>query len=1280
MADTVSLREYLDELNRLLENESPTEVVSHCRYILQHFPQNVETYRLLGKALLQKGHQEGVQEYLEEAAEVFLRVLSVLPNDPITHLGLSEIRERDGDLDRAIWHLERAYEQLPGNTLLQGALHDLYARRDGEDRVPDKVQLTRSGLARQFANSNLYEQALIELRAAIEQDPQRTDLHVLLAEILWESGHPVEAAETAVQVLKKLPNNITANRIMASLWLDYERPTDAQMFLDRLEALDPYEAARLIQPEGDAPDPNRLARLDYNAKATAELSAETPSWVHDLDDFGESAAMEDLFLAPSEAVSEEAGLPHGPDRIDTDAVFGMPYSAGEQDAWMGQPATGAELPDWFGGMNWDAGAEQAAPPSLDEWPLPEQAAIPGEPPAEDELPDWFAEMSGMLPDEQTPAESSGWPEPSAEADLQAASADWLLDADETGESEALPPWDAPLDDSTPVWTSRDPGAMAPDAFPPPDDEAPADDGLAPDWLTEDEQAEPESADRAVAEESPVIDAQDTSADDWLAALDVAAETAPGTGELAPDWMAEETPRTVPAESDQVPGDEQPASAEDWFDVLREVAGEDLLPAETGPEDVGSWLAGDEVLPEDAVAEDEIARGFSDYLSEVRETRQTGDLPEPNDVIEDEAPEWAALADVAAALAAQEMLPDEAVPVSEEDQGAEEWRGASAPDADVAEITGAGAETAPDWWAALADESPASDELAEDILPEDYDESIGEEETLGEPTGGIGASPEWMTEPEYDFFAPTPQADISGTLQPAEDWPSMPDELEASADADDGEAEPGGLPWLETAPAATDDDWLRSFALEQAENEPQPDAEPDVAPEEVEAAADWRDEAQGVVGVAAEAVEEAEAWLTDASEAEPVTEAVADWQNEAQGVVEVAADTAEEAEAWLADASEAEPVTEAVADWQDEAQGVAEEAADTAEEAEAWLAGASEAEPLAEEDYQPIGEVPDDRETVGELEPAGTDELETRPAAAPETADPAWMADIEPLETPETGEAERVAGEAFSLDMDEENASYGSADDTGVLQPDEVPDWMMAFTDEDLAEAGLPAELDEAGWDTLSEEATEAGSDEVQPTNEQLADLAFDEAEYAASDDEGFSEAGDGPATLEGEVETSEGAIPEWLMAITSSESDKLDDGLFDEAEQYSQTAEETGVLQPSTTPDWLMSISETSSADVELEEPETGFDEFAQPDDLAHTNVAESGTGLAELEDSDEFAEAEPDEDVPADFSFDDQPPAWLRRPKESDLAGPQAAPQDRASELPEWLRDVMEEDDDSIE
>ena len=50
-----TLRAYLDELNLLLEQEALEEVIGHCRHILQHFPKNVETYRLLGRALLEKG-------------------------------------------------------------------------------------------------------------------------------------------------------------------------------------------------------------------------------------------------------------------------------------------------------------------------------------------------------------------------------------------------------------------------------------------------------------------------------------------------------------------------------------------------------------------------------------------------------------------------------------------------------------------------------------------------------------------------------------------------------------------------------------------------------------------------------------------------------------------------------------------------------------------------------------------------------------------------------------------------------------------------------------------------------------------------------------------------------------------------------------------------------------------------------------------------------------------------------------------------------------------------
>src|SRR5438045_6213239 len=97
-----TLRAYLDELNLLLEQEALEEVIGHCRHILQHFPKNVETYRLLGRALLEKGRHA-------EAANVFERVLSSVPDDFVSHLGLSSVSEEQQKMPAAIWHLESAY-------------------------------------------------------------------------------------------------------------------------------------------------------------------------------------------------------------------------------------------------------------------------------------------------------------------------------------------------------------------------------------------------------------------------------------------------------------------------------------------------------------------------------------------------------------------------------------------------------------------------------------------------------------------------------------------------------------------------------------------------------------------------------------------------------------------------------------------------------------------------------------------------------------------------------------------------------------------------------------------------------------------------------------------------------------------------------------------------------------------------------------------------------------------------------------------------------------------
>ncbi|HLY28367.1 MAG TPA: tetratricopeptide repeat protein, partial [Aggregatilineales bacterium] len=228
-----TLRAYLDELKLLLEQEALEEVMGHCRHILQHFPKNVETYRILGRALLEKNRHQ-------EAGDVFERVLSAVPDDFVSHLGLSAVSEAVGQIPRAIWHLERAHEQEPNNTALRDELKRLYERQDGA--APERLQMTLGGLAYTYYRSKLYEQAVTELKHALDQMPDRGDLLVLLANAYWDTERPVEAAETALQLLGILPNSLQGNRIVAAVWLKAGRPSDAAPFVSRLEQLDPYLA------------------------------------------------------------------------------------------------------------------------------------------------------------------------------------------------------------------------------------------------------------------------------------------------------------------------------------------------------------------------------------------------------------------------------------------------------------------------------------------------------------------------------------------------------------------------------------------------------------------------------------------------------------------------------------------------------------------------------------------------------------------------------------------------------------------------------------------------------------------------------------------------------------------------------------------------------------------------------------------------------------------------------------------------------------------------------
>ena len=215
----ISLRSYTQDIERMVESGRTEEAIAHCRNILQTYPKCVDVYRLLGKAYLES-------QRFGDAADIFQRVLSSIPEDFVSHVGMSLIREDEGNLDEAIWHMERAFEIQPSNGAIQDELRRLYGKRDGVE--PPKIRLTRGALARMYYKGELYPQAIAELRAALNEDANRLDLRMLLASVHYKAGQSMEAAEKASDLLSKLPNCLEANFLLAQALAGTERDDEVK--------------------------------------------------------------------------------------------------------------------------------------------------------------------------------------------------------------------------------------------------------------------------------------------------------------------------------------------------------------------------------------------------------------------------------------------------------------------------------------------------------------------------------------------------------------------------------------------------------------------------------------------------------------------------------------------------------------------------------------------------------------------------------------------------------------------------------------------------------------------------------------------------------------------------------------------------------------------------------------------------------------------------------------------------------------------------------------------
>jgi hypothetical protein len=430
----ISLREYLAGMDDLLNRGASDEVIHHCRQILQYFPQNVAAYRFLGRALLDAARWQ-------EAGEVLRRVLGVYPDDYIAHVGLSEVYQKTQDFDSAVWHLERAFELQPNNQTLITELRELYRQHRRQDL--EKLQLTTGAVARQYIRNGLYEQAISALTQSLSQSPERVDLRLLLAETLWDGGSDIEAAETAAEILRTLPNCLAANRILTELWLQADRPSDAQRYLSRIESVDPYAALEIAQGQPVPDNVFVLDALDYRSIERRRQEVNSPDWLQDLGEIDSNDLGFDSQPSQPSRRSENFGDWMGAatagavastssDLFDFDADNDL--STALPDDWLTSSDTSAaddEVPDFFGAFDDEQGQDEqhtGFTGMLAALNQPETDAP--DTPAEDDIADIFADLDndGTFSDSTIKASADVMP-------------DWLREA-------APPDLDAPL--STPA--------------------------------------------------------------------------------------------------------------------------------------------------------------------------------------------------------------------------------------------------------------------------------------------------------------------------------------------------------------------------------------------------------------------------------------------------------------------------------------------------------------------------------------------------------------------------------------------------------------------------------------------------------------------------------------------------------------------------------------------------------------------------------------------------------------------------------------------------------------
>ena len=1189
---TISLQNYLNQIDELIEESKLDEAIAHCRHILMFYPRNIAVYKLMGKAHLELRNHD-------DAIDLFQRVLSADPNDLVSHIALSMIYKERGEAELSLWHLERAFEIEPYNEAIREELRLLYIRFN--DEVPQRLPLTPGAVARLYIKGELYQQAVQTLEPVVADVQDRLDLEVLLAEALWQGrdDQRIDAEKVCLNVLERLPNSVVANSILASIWLRTGRIGESQKYLARVQDLACLDhkslnsetpVGRAFLTDGalalpqeitlqwleDMPVPKQvqLSSADWMSEMDMAVTGETTEAEGEVVEEGESGmhSYDWMMDVEDDALSDEAAGPVMTDWFSDEAVQ-------QVDSQM--PAAEAEeVPDWLGDLSDEPPSDGVDYSFLDSetgmadrdgsvgtnWFTDEAIDAANDTMVDSDVPDWLAglddEGSETAVSDKSPTVDEEPVELESGQDVLSQMPDWLAT-----ETDELTPLDAGADEDSPDWL----GDSLDEELEPIQMNA----YEADNWLED----EPDEAGADMMKETE----PDGSEDDFDF-LNISSED-----DGDEDWLSELDDKTAEDEAKQASFDADDDADEDWLAQLDSddadsevemVVEEDNSSANL----VSDWLAdSSEAMDEEASVETAVSDpGFTDWLNDVEEIAET---PEQQEEAVESVTSWLSDLDDDDGLEDLSAADASIIPSEPDDDWLNETTILQTETEDTA------AESMTSWLADLEEdgaedqESDVSITSAEEELDDDWLQDTNLLEDVGglaAATAAVGVS-DWLSDEEDEetkadsSASPEAEEDLFAQLEAESDDNAEIGDLQLEDEAD----EPAESDWLSSLPESSDrsavagelgSDWLTSdgddalFAAPSDDDLEIPDLDSgllsldDDLVESTESAASS--------ALADEPVDDADDWLSvltqdefDTSELEEMTPEIVseyesiqeeeimeeeDWSSLMYGTDSLTGETLEETNELvesdfptsLSEEEIANSQYDDIPDWLTSEASIEDEPAEPVEEP------IHPGDMLDEDDFIPVADTSSDWEADDALD---------------------WISDLSDSEGDVQSDEEQLSPdlEEFDALVDKPGAAPLSTAELLGLDDNELPDWMAEENvssaaanapeseDEDellgLTDIFAEDDLDLALGEDLTEDKVESADvdeevgltdlfawDEDESVDDLLGELDVD-SETAVSEDISSDEV--------------EGESLSGLLGWTSDETDETDEGTVPATEE-----------------------------------------------------------------------------------------------------------------------------------